>query len=164
MKTLIIFSSTYGYAKECAEKLKEKLRGEHFLVNAMSEVIPPIDQFDNIIVGGSIYMGHIHTNIKTYCNSNVGFLKNKRIGLFLCCGLVEDFEQSMNNAFPEELLKNAVAKECFGGELRMDKMKFVHKIITGIMKKAVAKEGKELPKPMPENIVKLADAINIGNY
>ena len=39
-------------------------------------------------------------------------------------------------------------------------MKLVHKMLTGIMKKARAKEGKEPIKQMPENIVKLAAIIN----
>ena len=51
-------------------------------------------------------------------------------------------EQNMKNAFPEELLKKAIVKECFGVELRTEKMNLVHKILTGVMKKATAKDGK----------------------
>jgi len=160
MKTMIIFSSTYGYTKECALKLSEQLKGEVFLVNAMTDDTPPINEFDNIVMGGSIYMGQIQKKVKAYCTSNAELLKNKRTGFFLCCGLPEKFEQSLKNSFPEELLDRAIAKECFGGELRSAKMSIAHKIITSLMKKSAAKEGKEPIKQMPQNIAKLAAIIN----
>jgi len=160
MKTIIIYSSTYEYTKECAERLKEYLLGEVIVVKATMDVIPQLDEFDNVLIGGSIYMGQIQKNMKEFCASNVALLKDKRVGLFLCCGLPEKFEQAMKDAFPEELLKKAIAKECFGGELRTEKMNLVHKIIATFMKKAVAKEGKEPIKQMPENIAKMAAIIN----
>ena len=160
MKTIIIYSSTYGYAKECTKKLAEQLKGETFLVNVSTDTIPSIDKFDNVIIGGSIYMGQIQKKLKEYCASNVDLLKNKRLGLFICCGLPENFEQNTKNAFPEELLKKAIVIEFFGGELRIEKMNLVHKILTGVMKKAAAKEGKESIKQMPENIARLAAIIN----
>lgn len=78
----------------------------------------------------------------------------------MCCGLPENFEQSLKNSFPEELLNRAIAKECFGGELRTAKMSIAHKMITVLMKKAAAKEGKEPIKQMSENIAKLAAIFN----
>ena len=39
-------------------------------------------------------------------------------------------------------------------------MSIAHKIITSLMKKAAAKEGKEPIKQMPQNIAKLAAIIN----
>lgn len=160
MKTIIIYSSTYGYAKECVNKLSKQLKGEMLLVNVSTDKIPSIDEFDNVVIGGSIYMGQISKKIKEYCTLNVDLLNSKRIGLFLCCGLSEDFEKYINNAFPEELFKKAISVESFGGELRIKKMKFTHKILTGFMKKIAEKEGKVIAKQMPENIEKLATIIN----
>ncbi len=71
-------------------------------------------------------------------------------------GYTEDCVKSLS----EELLTKAVAKECFGGVLRTEKMNFAHKMITGLMKKAAAKEGKSEPIQMPDNIKKLAEIIN----
>jgi len=70
MKTIIIYGSTYGYTKECAERLKEYLDGEVMLVDATAGTITPIDKFDNIVIGGSIYMGQIQKKVKAYCASN----------------------------------------------------------------------------------------------
>ena len=160
MKTLIIYASTYGFTKDCVEKLKELLKGEVFAANIMTDSIPPLDDFDHIIIGGSIYMGQIQKKLKLYCTQNRNYLVNKRLALFLCCALPESFEQTLINVFPEELMKKAVAKECFGGELRTNRMNFAHRMITGLMKKAVAKKGKSEVRQMPENILSLAECMN----
>ena len=160
MKTIIIYASTYGYGKDCAEKLSEQLKGEVILADISKESNPPIDEFDNAVIGGSIYMGQIQKKLKEYCASNVELLKNKRLALFLCSGVPENFDKDMKNAFPEELLQKVIAMEAFGGELRREKLNFVHKIIIKMMDKATAKDGKAPMKQMTENITKLAEIIN----
>lgn len=160
MKTLIIYSSKYGYTRECVEKLKIRLDGEILAVNVKNDKIPDIGGFDNIIVGSSVYMGQINKKLKEYIAQNLGVILQKRAALFICCGLPENLDATLKNAFPEELRQKAVAVECFGGELNTDKMKGLDKIMTNVMKKAAAKEGKPDAKPMPENIEKLANAVN----
>lgn len=160
MKSLIVYGTTYGFTKECVQKLVGKLEGEVTAVNAMTDSIPPIEEFDSIIVGGSVYMGQIQKKIKEFCITNTGELCSKRLGLFLCCGLPENLDLSMKTAFPAELLEKAAAKECFGGELRVNKMKFMHKLVTNMMLKSAEKEGKAPPKAINENILKLAAAMN----
>ena len=160
MKTIIIYSSTYGYAKDCASELSKQLKGEVLLLNLSTDTIPSINEFDNVVIGGAIYMGQISKKIKAYCTSNADLLKNKRVGLFICCCLPENVEKNIKNAFPEELLKKAISVEFFGGELRIEKMKFAHKVLTGLMQKVAIKDGKTLAKQMPENIAKLSAIIN----
>lgn len=160
MKTIIIYGSTYGYAKDCANKLSKQLNGDVLLIDISKDTIPSIDEFDNVVIGGAIYMGQISKKIKAYCVSNVELLKKKRVGLFLCSGLPQNYEINIKNAFPKELLKQAISVESFGGELRIEKMKFTHKILVGIMKKSAAKEEKALEKQMPENIAKMAVIFN----
>lgn len=160
MKTIIIYCSKYGYTEACVKSIADKLDGEVSFVNICNEKIPHIDEFDNIVIGGSIYMGQIQKKIKLYCSENMEMLLTKRLALFLCCGLPENFMKYVKTAFPEELLTKAVAKECFGGELRTGKMNLTDKMITGLMKKAADKEGKSEPMPIPGNIKKLAEIIN----
>jgi len=159
MKTLIIYASTYGYAKECAEKVKELIEGEVRLLNIRKEKVPSLEEFDNVVIGGSIYMGQIHKNLNTYCALHLNQLLEKRVALFVCCGLPEKFNETIKNCFPKDLLAHAVARECFGGELRIDKMNLAHKMIAGLMQRAV-KPGTPETMSLPENMVKLAEAIN----
>jgi len=159
MKTMILFGSTYGYTKECATKLTKDLEVDVRVVNIGKDNIPSIDDFDTILIGGSIYMGQIQKKIKEYCISNEDLLKNKNLGFFISSGTPENFDANIKNAFPESLLKNAISIENFGGELRTDKMKLSHKLITSIMKKATAKENNPPTKPLPENIERMAKTI-----
>lgn len=160
MKTLIVYGSTYGYASDCVQRLKAMLKGEVAVADAEKGGVPEIGGFDAVIIGGSVYMGKIQKSVKQFCEQNAAALAAKKLGLFLCCGLPEEFEQSLKNSFPAALLESAAVKACFGGELRMDRMKFVHKAITNMMVKANEKSGKQGAAPLPENIEKLAEAMN----
>src|SRR5665648_535004 len=159
MKTLIIYASTYGYTKECVEKLKELIDGEVIITDIKKDDVPSSDEFDNIIIGGSIYMGQIHKKLKEYCTANLNLLLNKKIALFLCCGLPENFDETIKNCFPTELLEAAIAKECFGGELRTEKMRIEHKMISGLMQRASTPVTPETMS-LPETMTKLAARIN----
>ncbi|MGV8906082.1 MAG: flavodoxin domain-containing protein [Acetobacterium sp.] len=159
MKTMILFGSTYGYTQECATKLAKNLGGDALLVNIADDKIPPLEDYDTILIGGSIYMGQIQKKIKAYCISNETVLKDKNLGFFISSGTPDNFDVNIKNSFPESLLKIALSIENFGGELRTEKMKLTHKLLTNIMKKATEKENKPPTKPLPENIQKMAKAI-----
>ena len=160
MKTLIVYATKYGFTGDCVEQLKTKLEGDSTAVNVLTGAVPDIGGFDNVIVGGSVYMGQINKKLKEVIAQNLNTLLQKRVALFICCGMPDNMQTTLENAFPEELQKNAVAVECFGGVLDTGKMKMADKMITSMIKKAVAKEGKPEPAPLPENIDKLAKAVN----
>lgn len=160
MKTLIIYATKYGFTGECVEKLKAKLDGESTAVNVLTGTVPELSGVDNVVIGGSVYMGQINKKLKEFIAQNLNTLLQKRVALFVCCGMPDNLEATLNNAFPEELRKKAIAVECFGGVLDTGKMKMADKMITSMIKKATAKEGKPEPAPLPENIDKLAKAIN----
>ena len=160
MKTIIIYATKYGYTEDCVQEMKSQLQGDVLTVNILTDKIASLDAFDNVILGGSIYMGQVHKKLKAFCENNMSSLLAKRVALFLCCGLPENFEQSMASAFPSELREKAIACECFGGELRTDKMKGPDRIISGLMKKVAADQGKTEVVKLPENITKLTSGIN----
>lgn len=160
MKTLIVYATKYGYTTDCVNEMKQHLQGDVLDVNIMSETLSSLDAFDNVIIGGSIYMGQVQKKLKVFCENNLNALLDKRVALFLSCGLPENFEQHLINAFPSELRERAIATECFGGELRSDKMKGPDRIISGLMKKATAGQGKAEVVKLPENILKLAEKMN----
>ncbi len=160
MKTLIVYATTYGFTKDCVEELKKLLKGEALAINIGKDQIPPLKEFDQIVVGGSIYMGQLHKKLKEFCVAQQQQLHGKRLALFLCCGLPDNFEQALNSTFPKELLEQAITTECFGGELRINQMNFAHKMMTKLMKKAQEKEGKADPVKLTSNIQRLADIMN----
>ena len=160
MKTLIVYATKYGYADDCAHALMDQIDGDVLAVDIQKDNLSSVEAFDNIVIGGSVYMGQVNKKLKAFCENNKTAIAAKNTGLFLCCGLPENFEQTIQAAFPSEVLDGAIARECFGGELRTDKMKGPDRIISGMMKKATAGQGKADVAKMPENIAKLANAIN----
>lgn len=160
MKTLIVYSSKYGFTEECAIKLSELINGDVALVNGAKDKIPSITEYQNVIIGSSIYVGLINNKIGKFCTENLELLKTKNLGFFISCGMPENFELHLDNSFPAELLSIAKCKVCFGGELRVGKMGFFHKIITGMMIKAREKDKQPPIESFPYNITKMADTFN----
>lgn len=163
MKTLVLYASTCGYAGDCAQNLKTLLNNETTLVDIEKTNPPALSDFDTIIIGGSIYMGQIQKKVKAYLNSHQDDLAAKNLGLFISCATdpndTETIGTFYQNAFPQPLLKKACSIENFGGQLRMDRMKFSHRLIAKMMMKS-STDDKPPVSPLPQNIEKMASAIN----
>lgn len=131
MKTIIIYSSKYGSTADCAKLLSAGLSSAVELANIdkMNAKNIPLENFDKVILGSSIYIGGISRMMRTFCNENVDILSKKRVGIFLCCGFPAQMNEYLAKNFPAALLKNAVAIENFGGEARVDKLKVMDKLI-----------------------------------
>lgn len=160
MKTLLLYASQYGYAADCAATLKKELTGDVTLVDLGKQQAPDLGGFDAVIVGGSIYMGRVQAQVSQYCAAHEAELTKKVLGLFLCCGLPQNLDESLAASFPPALRENAKTVGCFGGELRTARMKPMHKLIAGMMQKAGGKSGIEPPKANPQAIIEFAHMMN----
>ncbi|MFL8710290.1 flavodoxin domain-containing protein [Clostridioides sp. GD02377] len=130
MNTIIIYSSKYGCTKDCANILKNKL-SDNITIFDINDSNPKIElsKFDTIIIGSSIYVGSVSKKIRILCNDNIELLNKKRVGVFLCCGFSEQADKYLKSNFPASLLENANAIGIFGSEARLEKMKFLDKLI-----------------------------------
>lgn len=160
MKTLLLYASQYGYTADCAAKLQTELAGEVTLVDINKHNAPDLGGFDAVVIGGSIYMGRVQAQISQYCAAHEAELLQKKLGVFLCCGLPQNLDESLAASFPETLRTHAKAVGCFGGELRTTRMKPMHKLIAGMMQKAGAKSGIEPPKANPQAVLEFARMMN----
>lgn len=113
MKTIILYASKYGAAKEIAERLSKALGGAELCDLAKSQT-PDISCYDAVVLGGSIYAGMVRKQVKTFASQNEKALEGKRLGLFLS-GIAEDGENYFKSNFPESLVNSAAAKEMLGG-------------------------------------------------
>ena len=159
MKTLIIYASKYGAAKNSVKLLEEKIRGSVEAVNIEEDKKGNLDfsNYDNIIIGGSIYMGQIQKEIREFAIENIDKIRGKKVGLFISC--LREGEEGLgqiDQAFPEDLVKIASVKENFGGEIKLKKMKFLERAII----KKVAKLDKDISTLSMEKISDFADHIN----
>ena len=137
MKNLIIFTTKYGSVEKSVNLLKEKLNGETTIVNLKKETVPNLDDFDNILLGGSIYMGRTQKILMNFAKTNLHKLLEKRIGLFLnCAEKTEKKYEQCKNCFPAELYQNAVAKGFFGDEIIWEKCSFFDKLLIRMIMKS----------------------------
>jgi menaquinone-dependent protoporphyrinogen oxidase len=141
MNTLIVYVSKHGSTEDCAKSIAGKLKGTVELVNLKEKSVQELSAYDEVIIGGSIYAGRIQKEVTNFCNKNLQELKEKNIGLFICCMGTENSKAQLEGAFPKELLEVAKAKEGFGGEFRFKKMNFFEKLII----KAIYKKDKNNP-------------------
>ncbi len=157
MKTLITYATTHGCTENAAKELKERIGGDTSMVDLKKNPNPSIDEFDRVIIGGSIYAGKIQKSVNEFSKKNLEALKQKEIGLFICCmyeGQVA--QEQLKNAFPEELHEIAKDEAVFGGAFDFKKMKFFEKMIV----KKVAKVKEDVSNVDHEKIYSFAFQMN----
>lgn len=137
MKAAIIYCSNHGTTEKVAGFISEKLKGDSVtMINLLKDPDPSIQEYDKIIIGGSIHFGTIQKQIKRLCSRNEELLLRKDLGLFICCMLDEQQKEEFENAFPGNLRNHSRACGIFGGELFFEKMNFLEKIIVRKVAKA----------------------------
>lgn len=157
MKTIIIYSTKHNFTKKCAELLAEKLQGQVDLFNLKEGNEVNLKAYDKVILGGSIYMGQIQKQVRKYCLDNLKELNEKKLGLFICCMQKEEEAlKELNQAFPEELVTKAVAKNVFGGGFSFSSMNFLEKFIT----RKIAKVKTDTSVIFEKNIMEFGELLN----
>jgi menaquinone-dependent protoporphyrinogen oxidase len=128
MKTLIVYASKHGCARKAAEKIRAALGDEIEITDVRQSARFKLDQFERVIIGGSIHIGRIQSRIKNYVAKNLTQLLEKQVGLFIChMAEAAEAEKEFNNAYPQQLIEHATAIGLFGGEFNFEKMSFIEK-------------------------------------
>jgi len=152
--TLIVYASRYGCAEKCARMLQDRLEGA-VLCNLAKDEKASLDDYDCIVVGGSIYAGRIHSKVARFCERNMDVLLGKKLGLFLCCADLAKVEEQMATAFDERLREHAVAVEHFGYEYNFAKMNLLIRTIIRL----IAKIHTSQSHIAEDNIERFAEAL-----
>ncbi|WP_097014290.1 flavodoxin domain-containing protein [Anaerocolumna aminovalerica] len=157
MKTAFLYATKYGCVEQCGKIIAEKLNGVMDFYNLKANNNVDLTQYDRVILGGSIYVGKIQKEVTEFSLNNLKTLKNKKLGLFICCLMEgEEAETQLRNAYPETLLEHAAAKEYLGGQAVFNKMNFFHSFIL----KKVAKTDKDVYNLSNINIERFVNALN----
>lgn len=131
-RTLIIYATKHGSVENAVRMLKEKLEGKVTVINIMNGEPPELHEYENVILGGSIYLGKIQKRLSKYMEKHLSELVTKRIGLFICAAEREDIrEMELIDSFPEKLFEHAVCKAVFGYEIHFEDMNFIEKKVVG---------------------------------
>lgn len=134
-KTIMIYATKHGSVENAVTFLKEKMPGEIRLVNIMGEEPPPLADYENVILGGSIYVGKIQKKLSKYIEKHLEELLTMRVGLFICGAQEEQIrEKELEDAFPAELFRRALCKEVLGYEIHYEDMNFIErKLVSKIL-------------------------------
>lgn len=131
MKTAIYYLSKHGTTDKVAHEIANKLdpdQTEKFELGKDKYADP--NDFDQIIIGGSIHAGTVQKRIKKFCEKHRDILLDKSLGLFLCCAEKEEkAKDQFENAFSEDLRNHASATGLLGYEFLLEEMNFFEKAI-----------------------------------
>lgn len=155
MKLLIAYASKTGTTGRAA-----KLLGERFSNVTLRDLTvgsPNPDDYDAVIVGGSIRMGMLHKDARRWLENNWDVLKTKKFGCFICHGFLEQAPQLIEQNFTEEMLEAAVCVDSFGGELDEKKLRGIDRIITRIIMRSTKGREEFVPCIRTDRIEVFAD-------
>lgn len=154
MKAIILYATKHGAAKEIAERIAKRLPGS-MIYDLKDGGIPPVSQFDCVVLGSSIYAGAIHKEAKTFLTNNADTLRDKCLGLFLS-GMDASREKEFFDAnFPAEVLQTATVKSFLGGIFDPKKAGLIERFIM----KAVAKQSAYSDTILDDKIGQFAEVI-----
>lgn len=131
MKVIIIYATKYGSTEETAKRIRSQLGAGAELCNVMTGDVPPLDGFDTVVLGGSIYAGKLQKQMTGYVDRHLPELLRKRVGIFLCAAqqTEETRLKELETAFPAQLLQHACVKDVLGFAFDFQKMGFLEKAI-----------------------------------
>ncbi len=166
MKILIAYASKNGSVRICAERLQKALKGIDITVADLATDRPSLDEYDTVVIGGSIRFGKLLTPVKTFLAENESALLQKRLCLFLCCGLAHEYEYYHERVFSAALRAHVYQDLYFGGSLRTDGLKLFDKLVVRHLRTTITEseiEDGEYTPSMPgllfENIDRMATYI-----
>ena len=131
MKTLILYATKYGATREAAERIAREIEGA-VMHDLKQGNIPPLEGFDCVIIGSSVYAGSIRKEAKAFLAQKS--LQDKKTGLFLCGINTSEAEEVFKANFSSEILQRAKEKSILGGIFDPKKAnkieRFIMKIVT----------------------------------
>lgn len=167
MKILIAYTSVHGTTARCAEMLAEALvgKGDITVVDMSKEAIPSPDGFDAVLLGSSVRFAKISKKLKGYIKAHMEVLNEKKCGIFLCCGIPDEFEAYAKEQMPRGFSAKLGISH-FGGELKPKQVKGIDKLFVSAMRKEITEHDFEdgtfkgvLPEILPENIKNFAGLV-----
>lgn len=114
MKTLILYATKHGAAREIAQRIAKRIDGA-LIYDIKQDGAPPLADYDCIIIGSSVYAGTVHKEVKAFLGRHADSLRKKRLGLFIC-GMDPSREKAeLESNFSPDILQAAKAASYLGG-------------------------------------------------
>ncbi len=166
MKILIVYASRNGTVRTCVERLANGLSGKDVTVCDLAVSTPAPEEYDIVIAGTSVRFERLLRPMRDFLKEHEAILREKKLYLFLCCGLPHESEYYLEKLFPRTLRESACEVVYFGGSLRLDGLPFFDKLIVRSIRSSIAESEIEdgeytpsMPGILPEAIDRLATQI-----
>lgn len=157
MKVLIAYRSKYGATAACARALAAGIHAETELADLSHRPHPRVGLFDAVLVGGSIYGGRIQREVTAFCERNEEELLQRPAGLFICCFYQgERAREQIREAFPSSLHEHAFARTSLGGELHVEKLTLLDRLLV----RSLGAPARDIDLIRPPAIAELASQVN----
>ena len=134
MKTLILYATKHGAAREAAQRIANKMDGA-VIHDIKQGDTPSLAEFDSVIIGSALYVGMIRKEAKAFLAQNADVLRSKRLGLFLCGMDGSQEQESFKTNFSPDILQASRASSFLGGIFDPQKAGVMGRLVM----KAVAK-------------------------
>ncbi len=159
MKILIAYAGKSGTTEKCAKLLAEKITGELVDVVDLCINTPNAKEYDTVVIGSNIHMGAIHKKARKFMQDHESSLIETRTAYFFCCGFADKKDEIIAMNYPGKYKNNAIAIECFGGEMDMNQLHGMDKFIAKLVTRATANQGIPAPSIKLDRIEALAQVI-----
>ena len=170
MKILIAYYTKTGSTARCAAMLRAQFYNHEMTVADLSGDAVPLEEYDTVILGAPIRMGHIDKRMRTFLQNNTAPLADRNVAFFVCCGLPQDAPDVIKSDIPAALLDRAVAAVPVGGELQVASQENAFdKLLVRLMRRSIKnkqldddideEDKPHFPEIMPDQISRLADAV-----
>lgn len=157
---LIVFSSRFGSTYEIAQEIAEELEKFQILTEIINlgqkEKIPPLEEFDGILVGSGIKAGEWTREARDFLKENQNILNTKIVGLFVSSGEAANPEMYLEarkkylDKIMEETGVIAEMAEAFGGVFDLStssnysfqEKKLLERVVKSIRSGIIIQDGK----------------------
>ena len=163
MRILIAFTSKNGSTASCVERLASGLAGLDVTIANLADGLPDASEFDMVIVGAAVHHHRFPAPVKRFLCEQKDVLKEKKLGLFLLCGIAAEQTYYIEKLFPRELREVAFEISFWGGSLRYDGLSFLDKFFVWNLRSQIVEadmsEGEyiaSMPGLLPENVDRMA--------
>ncbi|MGM0432894.1 MAG: flavodoxin domain-containing protein [Spirochaetota bacterium] len=140
-KTLLLYASSKGYARECAHRIETEMRDSGMTIDVLEvhgkTVFPSLDDYTQVIVGGGVHASMLPGSLREFCRQHEDELLRRQLFIFLCGIREAEKEEMLKANFSQKLLDHAVTAAWFGGRLRFSEHNL---IVRAMLKKITGKQ------------------------
>jgi len=135
-KTLVLYQSSHGNTQKILSQIIDTVDKDVDMVQIKGFNASELEKYDTVAFGGSIHAGSIQKEVKNFADKNEDTLIKKRLALFIGCLDKDNYAEHIESSFPENLKNHAELKTCIGGDVVMEKLPALMRMIMKRMTKS----------------------------